>query len=190
VRDALRVSVASVAWTVVASTVAVGIAIASSSLVLLAFGLTGAVDAGGSWALAIHFRHALHHDRIDPQRERRAHVIICVGLMVVGGAAAVEAVHRLIAGHEASGSTAGAVLAGASVAVLGVLALVKHRIAGRIASNALRADGNLSATGALLGVITVVGAAASSVSWLDSACALIVGAVAAISGARSLSGGA
>ena len=51
VRSGLTVSVVSLVWTVASSIAAVGVGLASSSLVLVAFGATGTLDAVGS---AIH----------------------------------------------------------------------------------------------------------------------------------------
>lgn len=175
----------SVVWTIVSGITAIALGVAASSLVLIAFGLTAAIDAAGSWALVLHFRHVRHHDSIDQRRERRAHVIISVGLLVVGIGAVIESVDRLARGRVSHGSTAGAAIAGASIAVLSVLATRKHNLAARLRSRPLRADGNLSATGALLGAVTVVGALVHGVSWLDPACAAGIGAVAAGSGVFS-----
>jgi divalent metal cation (Fe/Co/Zn/Cd) transporter len=183
----LRVSVVSIVWTVVASAVAVTLGLLTPSLVLVAFGLTGLLDAAGSFALVLHFRHALRHEAISERRERLALRVVGVGLIVTGAATSVESVRRLLthgAGHR---SWAGAVLAAASVIVLGVLATMKRRIAARVQSDALRADSWLSATGALLGVVTVVGAAVSRVWWLDAGSALAIGAVAAGLGVHTLS---
>ncbi len=186
VSAAISVSMISVAWTVMTSALAVVFGLVSSSLVLLAFGLTGTIDAAGSWALALHFRHVRHHDEISPQRERRAHMIISVGLIVVGSAAVAESVHRLITSRGSERSVIGALIAGASVVALGILATVKHRVARRLQSAPLRSDGNLSATGALLGIVAVVCTALHGVTWLDPTCALVIGVVASASGLYSL----
>jgi divalent metal cation (Fe/Co/Zn/Cd) transporter len=188
-RDAFRVSVVSVLWTLLSSAAGVAIGVVTPSLVLVAFGLTGAIDAAGSWALALHFRHALEHETVSARREEVAHRIICTGLIIVGGATVLESVRRLVTSTAGHGSAVGAVIAGASVVALTALATVKRRIARRLDSNPLRADSNLSATGALLGVITVVGAVADSATWVDAACALVIGAAAAASGVVSMRAG-
>ena len=61
-RAGLRVSAISIAWTLCSSVAAVAIGIAAGSLVLIAFGLTGVLDAAGSATLVVHFRHALRFD--------------------------------------------------------------------------------------------------------------------------------
>lgn len=176
----------SVLWTVATGATAVVIGLVVSNLVLIAFGLTATIDAAGSWALVLHFRHVRQHDRVDTRRERRAHLVINVGLVAVGAGAVAESVDRLVRGAGGHGSAAGAAIAAASVCVLPVLAVRKRQLARRLASAPLRADGNLSATGALLGVVTVVGALVHGVDWLDPVCAMAIGVVAAGSGVYSL----
>ena len=183
---AIRVSVVSVAWTIATGATAVVLGIVASSIVLVAFGLTAAVDAAGSWLLALHFRHVRHHDRIDARRERRAHVVINLGLLVIGSGAVIESGVRLLQHHGSRGSRPGALTAAASVIALTALAIRKHKIARRLGSAPWHADGNLSATGALLGAVTVVGALVHGIDWLDPVCAAGIGAVAAASGGYSL----
>src|SRR4051812_7979464 len=149
-RGGLRVSQFSIIWTVVTSSAAITLGITTPSLVLVAFGLTGLLDAAGSIALVAHFRHALRHEVVSEKHEHVALQIVGTGLVVTGAATAVESVRRLVTHHEGHGSGAGAVIAAASVVVLAILAARKRRIARVVGSDALRADGLLSATGALL----------------------------------------
>ena len=55
-RAGLRVSALSIGWTLSSSTAAVAIGMTAGSLVLVAFGLTGVLDAVGSATLVVHFR--------------------------------------------------------------------------------------------------------------------------------------
>src|SRR4029077_13947867 len=71
-RAAFRVSVVSVAWTVSASAIAIVSGIVARALVLVVFGLTGVLDAAGSWTLALHFRHAIKHETVSLAREELA----------------------------------------------------------------------------------------------------------------------
>ena len=71
-RAGLQLSVASVAWTVFASTAAVALGIRAGSLVLVAFGFTGLLDAVGSATLVLHFRRALRHEAFSDRREQLA----------------------------------------------------------------------------------------------------------------------
>ena len=184
---ALRVSQISVAWTLVASAAAVVAGIAAGALVLVAFGVTGLLDAAGSYALIVSFRHAMRHKAVDPRRERLALRIIGLGLIVVGVLTAGESVRRLAEGSNAERSAVGVAIASASAFVLTGLSVRKVQLAARLASPALRADGWLSATGALLAVITVAGTLlADRAGWADPAAALAVALGAAGLGVESL----
>src|SRR3954466_8806937 len=99
-RSAMIVSSLSIAWTVVASALAIGIGLTVSSLVLVAFGCTGLLDAAGSIALVIHFRHALRHETFSQRHERVAFLVVTGGLVVVALTTAVESVARLVTQTE------------------------------------------------------------------------------------------
>ena len=85
VRSAWLVSLVSVVWTVIASSVAIALGITGNSAVLVAFGAIGFVDALGSVALVYHFRHALRHDELSERLESIAHRVVVIGLFVVAG---------------------------------------------------------------------------------------------------------
>jgi divalent metal cation (Fe/Co/Zn/Cd) transporter len=192
VRAARRVSEASVAFTLVASTCSIAIGLASGSGALVAFGGVGYVDLAGSVALVHHFRHALRTEALSDRFERRAHRIVVFGLLVVGLAAIVVSVVRLASGHGASTSDAGVVIAAASLVVLAVLAVSKVRIASRVPSPALRSDGHLSAIGAAQAGVVLLGTEASSAlswHWADDVAAIVVGAVALAIALITLAGG-
>jgi divalent metal cation (Fe/Co/Zn/Cd) transporter len=175
-------SIASVAWTAVASTVAIVGGIAAHSLLLVVFGAVGVLDAAGSTVLAFHFRHALHHERISERRERQALVAIAAGMALIALATSVQSVHRLVSGsHDSEFSIVGTSVAAASIVALSVLATGKRRIARRVGSRALLADSHVSAMGAVLAVCTSVGTIATNALdwwWLDPVASLVVAFVA------------
>src|SRR4051812_12786948 len=182
-RDGIRVSVASIVWTVITSAVAIAIGVATSSLVLVAFGLTGVFDAAGSATLVVHFRHGLRHQAISDRYERVALRAVTTGLLVVGVATGAESVHRLVVGTESHAGAAGVVLASASAIVLAALAYRKRGVAERIPSRALLADSWLSATGCLLAIVTVGGTVLTARAgwwWADAVAAAAVAAVAIV----------
>ena len=179
---ALRASAASVAWTVVSSTLAVRIGVHDRSSVLVAFGAIGVVDAIGSIALVHHFRHAIHHDAADDRLEALAHKVILAGLTIVGLAAIAAGGLRLAAGSASESSTAGIALAASSLVALSVLSARKQYLARhRVDSPALRSDGHLSAVGATLAAVTLAGTAVTRAygwSWADAVATIVVGATA------------
>jgi divalent metal cation (Fe/Co/Zn/Cd) transporter len=117
--------------------------------------------------------------------EHVAFRVIMAGLLAVAASAAVVSVLHLL-DHEASEqSFAGALVACASVVVLTLLALRKRWVALRIPSRSLRADGQLSAIGAVLAAIALFGSSANDLFgwwWADSVAALGVASVAALLG--------
>src|SRR5262245_21579441 len=175
-RSGLRVSLVSIAWTVLASVVAIVSGITASDLVLVAFGCTGLLDAAGSTALVVHFRHALRHETFSERHERVAFLVVITGLVVVALATAAESVERLLTHAAGAASALGMLTAAASVVVLTLLARRKMNLGRRIPSHALFSDGMLSATGAVLAVVTVIGTAltGSGVWWADPVAALCV----------------
>jgi divalent metal cation (Fe/Co/Zn/Cd) transporter len=175
------VSLQSVIWTVLASSVAIGLGIANESAVLCAFGAIGVVDALGSVALVYHFRHTLHHDVVSERLEQIAHRVVIAGLLAVGTTAVVVAAIRLASGTEGGSSDAGTALAGISLVVLGGLSLRKQSLAKRVGSPALLSDGHLSGVGAMQAGVTLFGTAALlwfGWTWADALAAGIVGLVA------------
>jgi divalent metal cation (Fe/Co/Zn/Cd) transporter len=182
VNAGLAVSVQSVAWTVVSSTLAVVIGLRSGTAVLVAFGAVGTVDGIGSAALAYHFHHALRHDRLSTELERLAHRVVLVGLLVVGLAALITGLVKAFDNAPHDASAAGAALAAASLVVLSVLAIRKQAIARRVGSRALVSDSHLSATGATLAAVALLGIVASrwlEWNWADGAATATIGAGAA-----------
>jgi divalent metal cation (Fe/Co/Zn/Cd) transporter len=188
-RTGFLVSQASVAWSLTACTAAVVLGAVDGSLVLIAFGVTGLLDGAGSLALVVHFRHALEHSSFSVARERFALRLVSAGLIVVGISTAIESIRRLVANEGGHSSAFGIAIAAASAIVLSVLAMIKLRVAPRVGSGALRADGWLSTTGAVLALVTLVGAKFTSPTgpkWVDPAAALVVGSAAAAVGVLEL----
>ena len=170
VRRAYEWSVASVAWTFISGAIAILAGVTAGSLLLVAFGAVGALDAMGSTLLAVHFRHALHHEAISAQREHRALVAIAVGMAVIAVATLVASGYRLVTHAETSFSPVGTAVAACSVLALALLARKKHVIGERVRSRALIADSHVSTMGAFLALFTVAGTIVASAFgwwWLD-----------------------
>jgi len=179
-RSAFVVSLVSVVWKVASGGAAIALGVASRSAVLVAFGAIGFVDATGSVALAYHFHHAMRHDALAEHLERIAHRVVVTGLFLVGLGAVVVGVARLATGATADDSFAGTLLAAVSLVVLAVLSTRKQRIARRVGSPALQADGRLSAVGAAQAAVALFGTAARGFGWssADAIAATIVGLLA------------
>lgn len=182
-RAGLRVSTASVVWTLASGVAAVVLGATSGSLVLVVFGFIGLLDAAGSSALVVHFRHARRHEAMSERHERLALRVVTVGMVVVGVSTAALSLRRLVEGSASEAVPVGVAIAAMSVLILTALAVRKHRIARLIPSRALRADGWLSANGAVLALVTVAGTALTGAFgwwWVDpfAATAVAAGAIA------------
>ena len=178
IREGLRVSQTSLAWTMFAGAGAIAVGVLGNSLVLIAFGAIGLLDAVGSGSLITHFRHARRHEAISELHERRALIVVTIGMATIGLATIGDSVYRLSARTASDPLPAGIALAGASVLMLTLLASRKRKIARRIPSHALHADGWLSAMGAVLALIALAGTgldAAFGWWWIDSLAAIAVG---------------
>ena len=182
-------SLASIAWTAAASSVEIVEGLRHHVLTLVVFGLAGILDGIGSAALVVHFRHALRHDELAEHHERRATIIVSAGLIVLGAVTVVESARRLASHSIGSSSGVGVVIAAAAVVVLGGLSIVKQRVGRELDSAALVGDGYLSASGALLAAVAVVGATIGTRAglwWVDPVAALVIALAAAGLGALFL----
>lgn len=175
VEAGLRVSLTSFAWTLVAGLGAVAIGVIGNSLVLIAFGVIGLLDAVGSGALIVHFRHSLRHEAVSERHERVSLRVITLGMATIGVATVADSSYRLASHPTGRSAPSGVALVGASVLVLAMLAHRKRRIAERIPSHALRADAWLSAMGSVLALFALVGTALEAGFgwwWIDPVAAI------------------
>jgi len=175
----LRISRTSFVWTLLVGASSVLIGLEANSLVLVAFGAVGAFDALGSATLMVHFRHVIRHERASDKYEKLALTIITAGMAVLGIGTASESLYRLVGRSQSERTLSGISLAAVSVVVLATLTMRKFRIAARIPSHALRADGLLSALGAGLALTTLLGTATVAAFnwwWVDPTAALVVAA--------------
>jgi divalent metal cation (Fe/Co/Zn/Cd) transporter len=168
-------------WTVVSAGLALVVGIGHHSLVLVAFALTGLLDAAGSLILVVHLTSALRADQVHARAEHLASRVIALALAAVGLSAIAESARRLAVGAHAAATRLGIGVACASLVAFSLLAWRKRVLAARIGSRALRGDSHLSAMGAGLAGVTVTGTVATAAlgwQWLDPAAALGAGAAA------------
>jgi divalent metal cation (Fe/Co/Zn/Cd) transporter len=153
---------------------------AANSTALVGFGLSSLVDGTASSILVRRFRHERLDLRPSDELERRAAQAIGLILLLIAVYLAVRAINALADGAGPESSPLGVVLTGCSILVLPVLAGAKLRLARPLASQALRADGVLSAAGAALAVATLLGLLLNTALdwwWADSVSALVIAAV-------------
>ena len=177
---AIRLSQASIAWTLVSGTSAAAVGIVVGGLSLTGYGLDAMADGAASAIIL----HRFHTERREPHRadalERRAARLVAVALVLIGLLLGISAVHALVTHHSPDATALGVGIAAASMVVLPPLAIAKRRTAARLGSAALRADGMLTAVAALLalgGLLGLVLGPAFGWWWADSVIALTVVAV-------------
>lgn len=185
---AIRLSVFTVAWNLAFGAAAVAVATATGSSSLVGFGLDAVVDAVASVVLVWRFRE----ERVDEEHAERIEGVALrvVGVSLVCAATYVSVRSALALAHHSGpeSSAFGVVLAAASAVVLPFLARAKTRVARRLGSKALRADGVLTAAAGLLAIISLAAAALDGLGlwWADPIAALVIAAFLFLEGGRAI----
>jgi divalent metal cation (Fe/Co/Zn/Cd) transporter len=180
IHRAIRLSQASIAWSVLSGLSAVAVGIVVGGISLAGYGLDTTVDAVASVIVL----HRFHTERQEPHRgdslERRAARLVAIALILSSIFLVVAAVRALAIHHSPDATVFGVAIAAASMVVLPPLAIAKRRTAARLASMALRADGLLTALAALLAFGALLGLVLDPAFgwwWADSVIALAVTAI-------------
>jgi divalent metal cation (Fe/Co/Zn/Cd) transporter len=189
VRDAIRVSWVCVGWSLVAGVASLAVALTAGSLSLGGLGASVLVDVVSSAVLIWRFRRQRSGGAFPEQAERRAQVVASTGLLVIAVLLTVAGVQHLVDATHPSvpGSALG--LAVANLLVLPVLARWKYAVARAVGSLALRTDAHITMVGAGTAALTVLGLGVDRAFgwwWADAVAALVIAAVAADQGRRSV----
>lgn len=190
-RAALVVSYLSAGWSTFGGSMSVVAGIAAHSTALVGTGADALADLLSTVVLIWRFRKERASHPAPDRLERRAQVVSSTCLLVVGGGLLLGGGLRLAAGTGARPTSLSLGLAAASVAVLPGLSWRKYRVAGRLASRALRTDAHIGMIGATTAACTLAGLAATDLGYpaADPIAGLVVGVLAAGTGARGLLGG-
>jgi divalent metal cation (Fe/Co/Zn/Cd) transporter len=189
VEQALRVSYAAIAWTLVTGVIGVVVGVSAASTALVGTSADVLADMASSAVLVWRFRAELHGHPVGIRAEHIAERVAASALSLVALGIAIAAVLRLSSGESAEESPLSLVIAIASIVVLPLFAVAKYRLAATVPSAALRMDGHITLVGAGMAVITLVGLALTSAygwAWADPSAALVVAALALAVGARTL----
>jgi divalent metal cation (Fe/Co/Zn/Cd) transporter len=189
VRDAIRVSWACVAWSLAAGAASLVVALTAGSLSLGGLGASVLVDVVSSAVLIWRFGRQRAGGEFPEQAERRAQVVASAGLLVIAVVLAVAAIQHLAAGTRPSVPVFALGLAAANLVVLPLLARWKYAVAAAVGSLALRTDAHITMVGAGTAALTVAGLGLDRAFgwwWADAGAALLIAAVAADQGRRSM----
>ncbi|BBH16821.1 hypothetical protein Back2_11080 [Nocardioides baekrokdamisoli] len=188
VKQALNLSYAAIAWTLVSGVVGVVVGVSAASTALVGTSADVLADMAASIVLVWRFRAEINGHPIGVKAEHIAERVAAAALCLVAVGIAVAASLSLASGEAAHGSVLSLAIPIASVLVLPLFAVAKYRLAVTVPSAALKVDGHITLVGAGMAVITLVGLALTKAygwAWADPSAALVVAALALAVGART-----
>jgi divalent metal cation (Fe/Co/Zn/Cd) transporter len=186
---AIRWCALSVGWALLGGVTSLLAGLAADSTALVGFGLNSMVDGTASAILVWRFRHERLGARPSGELERRAAELVGVVLLLIAVYLAARASSALAGRSRPEPSSLGVALTGASMLVLPFLATAKLRLARRLESHALHADGVLSGAGAALAAATVMALALNTTLewwWADPVASLVIAATLLLEGTRTV----
>lgn len=178
----------SLAWMSVEGAAGIAAGVAASSIALIGWALSSAVEGLASVIVIWRFTGSR---ALSDTAEHHAQKAVAVSFWLLAPYVAVEAVHTLAVGRHAATSTLGIALTTASVVFMPMLGIAKHRFGTRVGSRATEGEGTQNLLCAYLAGTVLVGLAANSLFgwwWLDPIAALAVAAVAVREGVESWRG--
>jgi divalent metal cation (Fe/Co/Zn/Cd) transporter len=190
VDEALRVSWATVAWSLAAGIAALSVGVLDGALSLGGLGASVLIDVVSSAVLIWRFRHQRKHDAFPERAERGAQRVAATGLLAIAVVLIAGGADHLAQRSRPDASGLAMLLAGINVAVLPLLGRWKYGVAHRVASLALRTDAIITLIGsatALISLISLVLTREAGWWWADSVAAIAIALVAADQGRRALS---
>ena len=183
----MTLSYFSVAWGLIAGVWAVTTGLLAGSLGVLGLGLNVLADVAGSVGLVWRFGV----ERRDPTRglraEARASIVVASALILVAITLTITAINDLVSHSVPQHSVQAMIAAGVSAVVLAPLGWAKYQTGSLLQSHALMGDGTLSAIGAALGVLALLGLLTDQLFgwwWADRVAALVVVVVASAEAIR------
>ncbi|MBO0796911.1 MAG: hypothetical protein J2P36_39025, partial [Ktedonobacteraceae bacterium] len=188
-QQGLRLEYLSLGWNAIAGTGAVLTGLSTASVALLGFGLDIAIDSLASLILVWRFLQEARGASLSEQAEQRATRNVGITLFIAGLYIAGQAVHALLTHTAPETSIVGVGIAVISVCVLPPLAYGKIRLATQLDSGALRGDGVLTAVGACLAAVTLLGLLVNTTLgwwWADPLAAVLITGVLLREGWRAL----
>lgn len=159
VRNGVRIEVFTVVWMVIEAVVSIGAGIIAGSALLIAFGLDSVIELVSG---AILLWRLLEEEREgDTERveriEHQATWGVAISLALLCVYVLGTAIYGLLTRSMPESSLIGIIISLAAVTVMPWLALIKRRIAKRIASGALRGDAASSLTCGYMAATVLVG---------------------------------
>lgn len=175
-RIALGLALITIAWNVVEAVVAIVAGAVASSIALVGFGLDSSVEVLSASVIVWQMTRP-----VPEEREARALRLIALSFLALAGYVTVQAVIDLAQRHESEPSTAGIVLAIASLIVMPLLAGLKRRNGRRLGSTSVVADSSQTLLCTYLSAVLLVGLLLNATVgwwWADPLAAVVIAALA------------
>ncbi len=168
--------------------IAIVAGIVAGSIALIGFGIDSAIE--GLASVVIIWRFAASR-RTSEGAERRAQKLVAIQFFLLAPYITVEALRSLLGGDHPDVSWLGIWLSVGSLIVMPTLGIAKQRIAHRIGSPALHAEGAQNLICAYLAVTLLLGLLANALAgwwWADPVAALAIAGLALREGIESWRG--
>jgi divalent metal cation (Fe/Co/Zn/Cd) transporter len=179
---------ASLVWMSIEGAAGLAAGIAAASIALIGWALSSVVEGLASVIVIWRFTGSRTHSETSEARAQKA---VAVSFWLLAPYVGVEAVHKLITGQHAQTSVLGIVLTAASLAIMPVLGVAKHRLGAHLDSGATAGEGTQNLLCAYLAGAVLAGLAANALFgwwWLDPLIGLAVAAIAVREGVESWRG--
>ncbi|WP_345147910.1 hypothetical protein [Nonomuraea rubra] len=186
-RTARSLSVATLAWLGVESTLGLAAGLAAHSVALIGWGLAAFVEAAASLIVVWRFTGAR---TLSPSAESTARKAVAVSFWLLAPYLVIHVAHDLDAGHRAAPSVLGIVVTTFSLVSMPVLGVAKRRLGARLASAATSGEGTQNLICAAMAAGVLAGLWLNTVGWwwVDPLVAVLLAAVAVREGGRAWHG--
>ncbi|MEV0828079.1 hypothetical protein [Nonomuraea rubra] len=186
-RTARSLSVATLAWLGVESTLGLAAGLAAHSVALIGWGLAAFVEAAASLIVVWRFTGAR---TLSPSAESTARKAVAVSFWLLAPYLVIHVAHDLDAGHRAAPTVLGIVVTTFSLVSMPVLGMAKRRLGARLASAATSGEGTQNLICAAMAAGVLAGLWLNTVGWwwVDPLVALLLAAVAVREGGRAWHG--
>ncbi|TYB67713.1 hypothetical protein FXF51_13100 [Nonomuraea sp. PA05] len=186
-RAARSLSVATLAWLGVESTLGLAAGLAAHSVALIGWGLSAFVEAAASLIVVWRFTGAR---TLSPSAESTARKAVALSFWLLAPYLVLHVAHDLDAGHRAAPSVLGIVVTTVSLISMPVLGMAKRRLGSRLASAATSGEGTQNLICAAMAAGVLAGLWLNTVGWwwVDPLVAVVLAAVAVREGGRAWHG--
>ncbi|NBE99872.1 hypothetical protein FE391_44995 [Nonomuraea sp. KC401] len=186
-RAARSLSVATLVWLGVESTLGLAAGLVAHSVALIGWGLCAVVEAAASMIVVWRFTGAR---TLSPSAETTARRAVAVSFWLLAPYLVIHVAYDLGAGHRAVPSTLGIVVTAVSLVSMPVLGIAKRRLGARLASPSTAGEGTQNLICAAMAAGVLAGLWLNTIGWwwVDPAVAVALAAVAVREGRRAWRG--